>query len=72
MIYFSVALVVVAVALAVLHVAEGRSEKRRVGANILVAVLALAVGISTCVTVFRIGDSGARAVWGGEVTQADD
>lgn len=72
MIYFSVALVVVAVALAVLHVAEGRSEKRRVGANILVAVLALAVGISTCVTVFRIGDSGARAVWGEEVTQADD
>lgn len=72
MVYFSVALVVVAIALALLHVAEGRSEKRRVGANILVAVLALAVGISTCVTVYRIGDSGARAVWGGEVTQADD
>ena len=72
MIYFSVALVVVAIALALLHVAEGRSEKRRVGANILVAVLALAVGISTCVTVYRIGDSGARAVWGGKVTQADD
>ena len=30
MIYFSVALVVVAIVLAVLHVAEGRSEKRRV------------------------------------------
>ena len=72
MIYFSVALVVVAIVLAVLHVAEGRSEKRRVGANVLVAILALAVGISTLVTVYQIGDSGARAVWGGQVTQADE
>jgi lysylphosphatidylglycerol synthetase-like protein (DUF2156 family) len=72
MIYFAIALVVVAIALALLHVAEGRSEKRRVGANVLVAILALAVGVSTLVTVYRIGDSGARAVWGGAMTQADD
>lgn len=72
MIYFSVALVVVAIALAVLHVTEGRSEKRRIIGPLVVAILALAVGISTMVTVYRIGDSGARAVWGGELTQADD
>lgn len=71
MIYFSVALVVVAIALAVLHVREGRSENRSVVGPVIVAVLALAVGIATLVTVYRIGDSGARAVWGGELTQAD-
>ena len=39
---------------------------------VIVAILALAVGISTIVTVYRIGDSGARAVWGGEIAQADE
>lgn len=67
MIYFSIALVVVGLALAVLHVTEGRSEKRRVAGPLIVAILALAVGISTIVTVYRIGDSGSRAVWGGVV-----
>lgn len=71
MIYFSVALVAVAIALAVLHVTEGRSEKRRTAGPVIVAILALAVGISTLVTVYRIGETGARAVWGGELTQAD-
>jgi uncharacterized membrane protein len=71
MIYFSVALLVVAIALAVMHVLEGRSEKRRLVANVVVAIVAVAVGISSIVTVYRIGDSGAKAVWGGELTQAD-
>jgi uncharacterized membrane protein len=70
MIYFSVALVVVAIALAVLHVLEGRSELRRFVANVVVAIVALAVGISSIVTVYRIGDSGARAVWGGVVPES--
>jgi len=69
MIYFSVALVVVAVVLAVLHVIESRSEKRRLATNVLVAVLTLAVGISTMIAVYRIGDAGSRAVWGDELTQ---
>jgi ABC-type branched-subunit amino acid transport system permease subunit len=65
MIYFSVALLVVAVALAVLHWLEGRSDKRRTVATALVAVVALLVGVSSIVTVYRIGDSGAQSVWGG-------
>jgi hypothetical protein len=65
MIYFSVALLVVAVALAVLHWLEGRSDKRRTVATAVVAVVALVVGVSSIVTVARIGDSGARSVWGG-------
>jgi uncharacterized membrane protein YoaK (UPF0700 family) len=72
MIYFSVALVIVAIALAVMHVTEARAEKRRVVWPVIVAILALAVGISTLITVYRIGDSGSRAVWGDELTQAGE
>lgn len=64
MIYFSVAMLVVAIALAVLHVLEGRSDAPRKAASILVAVVALVVGVSSIVTVVRIGHSGAEAVWG--------
>ncbi|MBJ7340776.1 DUF2231 domain-containing protein [Mycolicibacterium sp.] len=65
MIYFSVALLVVAVALAILHVLESRSDAPRKVASVLVAVVALVVGVSSIVTVVRIGHSGAEAVWGG-------
>jgi apolipoprotein N-acyltransferase len=65
MIYFSVALLVVAIALAVLHRLEGRSDKRRTIATVIVAIVALAVGVSSIVGVYRIGDAGAQSVWGG-------
>jgi hypothetical protein len=64
MIYFSAALLVVAIALAVMHWLEGRSDKRRTVATVAVAIVALAVGISSIVGVVRIGDAGAEAVWG--------
>jgi hypothetical protein len=64
MIYFSAALFVVAVALAVLHWLEGRSDRRRTAANVVVAIVALFVGVSSIITVVRIGDSGAHSVWG--------
>ena len=65
MIYVSVALLVVAVAIAVLHLREGRADDSRIVLNVVVAVVAVLVGISSIVAVYRIGDSGARAVWGG-------
>jgi uncharacterized membrane protein len=65
MIYFSVAMLVIAVLLALVHVREGRSGK------VVVAILAVAVGVASIVQVVRIGDSGARAVWGNELTQSD-
>lgn len=65
MIYFSIALLVVAIALAVRHWLDGRSDKRRTAATVIVAIVALAVGISSIITVIRIGDSGAHSVWGG-------
>jgi hypothetical protein len=65
MIYFSAGLLVVALALVVLHWLTSRSDKPRMAATVFVAVLALAVGVSSIITVVRIGDSGAHAVWGG-------
>jgi hypothetical protein len=65
MIYFSAGLLVVAIALAALHWLESRSDTRRTVATVVVAIVALAVGVSSIITVVRIGDSGAHAVWGG-------
>jgi uncharacterized membrane protein len=64
MIYFSVAMLIVAVALAALHRAEGRSDKPRKLATAVLAVVTLVVGVSSIVTVVRIGDAGSQAVWG--------
>lgn len=68
MIYFAAALLAVAIALVVLRVVERRSDKRRVVVNLVVAVLVLAVGISSMVQIYRVGDAGAHSVWGGEIT----
>jgi hypothetical protein len=65
MILFSACLFVVAIALAVLHWLENRSDKPRTVATVVVAIAALVVGVSSIVGVVRIGDSGAHAVWGG-------
>jgi apolipoprotein N-acyltransferase len=65
MIYFSAGLLAVALALLVLHWLTSRSDKPRMATTVFVAVLALTVGISSIITVVRIGDSGAHAVWGG-------
>jgi ABC-type Na+ efflux pump permease subunit len=62
--YFSAALLVVALALAAMHWLEGRSDERRTVATVIVAIVALAVGVSSIITVVRIGDAGAEAVWG--------
>jgi predicted membrane protein DUF2231 len=64
MIAFSSGLLVVALALVMLHWLTGRSDKPRTAAAVIVAVLALAVGVSSIVGVVRIGDAGAEAVWG--------
>ncbi|MFZ1161489.1 DUF2231 domain-containing protein [Mycobacterium sp.] len=69
MIYFAVALLVVALALVVLHVVESRSTNSRLAVNVIIAIVALAVGISSIVQVYRIGDAGAQSVWGGEIAR---
>jgi hypothetical protein len=61
--YFSVALVVAAVLLAVLHVREVRGRTVKPIVSIVIAVLVVLAGMATTVQVYRIGDSGAKATW---------
>lgn len=66
MLVFSSALVLGAVVLAIAH-RLGLSPAR-LGPHLTVAVLVLILGVVSIVGVIRIGDSGARAVWGTELT----
>jgi uncharacterized membrane protein len=67
MIYFSVALLLVAIALVTLHFAERRSDKPRRLTSIIVVAVVLAVGVSSMIQIYRIGDAGAQSVWGNEI-----
>lgn len=70
MIYFSVALLAVALVITAVHMREQRSvAPSRVLTAVVVAV-AVIVGASTMVQVYRIGESGSRAVWGDQVSSA--
>jgi uncharacterized membrane protein len=69
MVYFSAALLVVAIGLVVLRFIERRSERRRLVTHVIVAMVVLAVGISSMVQVYRTGDAGAQSVWGGEIAR---
>jgi hypothetical protein len=71
MIYFSVAMLVVAVVLAVVHWRETRSAKPGMTTHLVVATLAIAVGAASIVQVVRIGDSGAQSVWANELAKSD-
>lgn len=69
MYYFSAALLAAAVLLVVLRVIERRSDKGRAATRILVAMVALAVGVSSMVQIYRVGDAGAQSVWGSEIAR---
>jgi uncharacterized membrane protein len=71
MIYFSIAMLVVAVILALVHWRENRSGKPGMTTNVVVAILAIALGLASIVQVVRIGDAGARSVWANELTKSD-
>jgi uncharacterized membrane protein len=58
--YVAVALLVVAVLLALLQWWSGHGRAMAA----VVAVLAVVVGLAAIAVVIRVGDSGARAVWG--------
>lgn len=67
MIYFAVALLVVALALVALRVAERRDNTRRVLYKAIVTVVAVLVGVASMVQVYRVGDAGAKSVWSKEI-----
>jgi hypothetical protein len=71
MIYFSIAMLIVAVVLALVHWRESRSGQPGLGGKVGVAVFAVVVGAASIVQVVRIGDSGARSVWANELTKSD-
>jgi uncharacterized membrane protein len=64
MIYFSVALLVIALVISVLHVLASRSDKPRTAITVIVAVATVLVGVSSIAGVMRIGHSGTEAKWG--------
>ena len=67
--YFSAALLAAAVVLVVVRVIERRSGKSGAATRILVAIFILAVGISSMVQIYRVGDAGAQSVWGTEIAR---
>jgi hypothetical protein len=67
MTYFSVALLLVAILLVVLHILDSRSDKRRAAGKVVMAVITLAVGIASMVQIYRVGDAGSQSVWGDEI-----
>ena len=69
MVYFSAALLAVAIGLVVLRLIERRPEGRRMVTHIVVGIIVLAVGISSMIQVYRTGDAGAQSVWGGEIAR---
>ena len=69
MIYFSAALLAVAIGLVLLRLLERRTENGRMVTRVIAAILVLAVGISAMIQIYRIGDAGAQSVWGGEIAR---
>ncbi|MFF3572823.1 DUF2231 domain-containing protein [Nocardia jiangxiensis] len=67
MLYFSIALLVVAVVLAALQVIERRGTKPRAILTVAVAVLAVVVGVASMVQLYRTGDAGSQSVWGNQI-----
>jgi uncharacterized membrane protein len=69
MTYFVVALLAAATLLVALRVIERRSDGRRTLIHIVVALMVFGVAISSMIQVYRVGDAGARSVWGGEIAR---
>ncbi|MEZ0356690.1 DUF2231 domain-containing protein [Mycobacterium sp. SA01] len=67
MIFFSLALLVAAVLLAVVHVSAARGRSLSTVFTAGIAVFVVVVGVATIVQVYRIGDSGAQATWSQKV-----
>ena len=64
MVYFSIALLVAAILLALLQVRARRSGSVNTVAVVAIAVVVVVASVATTVQVYRIGDSGAQAAWG--------
>ncbi len=68
MLYFAIALLVVAALLTALRLAEQRRPNPATFARVTVAILAVIVGVALIVQIYRVGDTGAHSVWGNEIS----
>lgn len=66
MIYFSAALLIAATLLAVLHVRQIRGQTVKPVVEGLIVVLVVAAATAAMLQIYRIGQSGAQAVWGNQ------
>lgn len=67
MLYFSVALLVAALLLAFVHIRDRRGQSMKPLALWSIAAIVIVASVATAVQVYRIGDSGATATWGGQI-----
>lgn len=70
MVYFSLALLVVAVLLVISHVRGQRGKPLSGALSAVIAAFVVLAGVATTVQVFRVGHSGAEATWGDVLTPA--
>jgi ABC-type Na+ efflux pump permease subunit len=63
MIYFAIAMLIVAALLALIHVREHRGKPLNSAMSWALAAIIIVFSVATSVQVYRIGDSGARATW---------
>lgn len=66
MVYFSAALAVAAVLLAVVHLQEQRGRSVKPVARWLLTAVVILASVAATIQIYRIGDAGARATWGAE------
>lgn len=71
-IYFSAALLAVAIGLVVLRVTEDRSDKPRMIIHILAGITVLVVGISSMIQIYRVSDAGGHSVWDEELERMEN
>lgn len=65
LIYFVAALAITVTALGIVQLRLARGRPVRAVAHVAVGVLVVAAAVGTLVQTYRVGDSGARAAWGG-------
>lgn len=70
MLWFSLALLVAAILLAVLHVRAGRGTPLSTMLSAVVALFVVIAGVATTIQVYRVGHSGAESVWSDALTEA--
>lgn len=70
MVYFAAVLFIAALALAALHLRERTARPSRV-LRVVAAALALVAAAAVVVQIYRVGESGSRAVWGDVVAYSD-